>query len=333
MVVLLVSRPFLAEYGELFAEARERHGASVEPVLFPMTSAEPSLSAADCARVEVSLLSRDVRFHKEGFRRFGELSGSLPNLKWLHFGNAGAGPYPWMTALHARGVRISSSAGANAEPVAQSALFGMMYLARRAYRWVDNARERRWVQQLEPDVPPDLAGQTVMVLGLGNVGTHFTRFAKALSMHVIGVRRSPRRDGDLADEIESPAKIKQLLSRCDWLVITCPLTKETLGLIDRAALACMKPSAHVINVGRGEVTDEQALLEALTSGHLAGAHLDVFSEEPLPSSSPLWSLPNVLITPHNAAAATGNNRRSAEIFFANFVRYTRGDPLINPVSG
>jgi len=331
MIALLVTQKFLDDYQDLIATARARDGLDFEPVLLPLAPADPPLTEATCARVEAALLSRDVRVHKDGQRRFDAAIGRLPNLKWLHFGNAGGGAFAWLPPLYARGVQVTSSAGANAEPLAQSALFSMLYLGRRAYRWIANARERAWVQQLEPDAPADLAGQTVMVLGMGNVGSHFTRCAKALGMRVIGVRRSPRRPDDLADAIEPPARIRALLPECDWLVIACPLTQQTRGLIDRAALACMKPTAHLINVGRGEVTDEQAVEEALVTGRLAGAHLDVFSQEPLPPTSPLWSLPNVLITPHNSAVSAGNARRSAEIFVDNLVRYARGEALRNPL--
>ena len=130
-----------------------------------------------------------------------------------------------------------------------------------------------------------------------------------------------------------PHLLPELLPRCDWLAITCPLTPETRGLIDRERIYALPRGAGLINVGRGEVIDEPALIDALSQGHLGGAYLDVFHTEPLPDSSPLWSLPNVIVSPHNASASAGNEARVLEVFFDNFQRWLSGDRLLNEVQG
>jgi phosphoglycerate dehydrogenase-like enzyme len=150
-------------------------------------------------------------------------------------------------------------------------------------------------------------------------------------MVVIGVRRSPRTPDDPVDELHPPALLPQLLPRADWLALCCALSDETRGVIDAAALARLPRGARLLNVSRGGVVDEPALIEALESGQLGGAYLDVFAKEPLPATSPLWTLPNVIATPHNSASARGNERRQTELFLANLVRYGRGEPLLNEV--
>ena len=126
-----------------------------------------------------------------------------------------------------------------------------------------------------------------------------------------------------------PSKLHELLPRADWIVITCPLTKETRNLIDADAFKRMRKGARLINIARGEIVDEKALIAALKSGHLAGAALDAHVQEPLPADSPLWDLPNVIVTPHNAAASTGNEKRCAEMFIANLGHWLRGEPMLN----
>jgi phosphoglycerate dehydrogenase-like enzyme len=151
-------------------------------------------------------------------------------------------------------------------------------------------------------------------------------------LKVIGVRRGPRRADDPVDELHPPAALPGLLARCDWLVIACPLTPETRGLVDARLIAALPRGARIINVARGEIVAEQALIDALRSGHLGGACLDVFEAEPLPPDSPLWNLPNVLVTPHNSAAAAGNDERVLAIFLDNLGRWQRGEPLVNEVA-
>jgi phosphoglycerate dehydrogenase-like enzyme len=167
------------------------------------------------------------------------------------------------------------------------------------------------------------------MIGMGAVGSNFARYAQAFGLHVIAVRRSPMKPGEPADEMYPPARLAEVLPRADWLMLTCPLTPETSNLINAEAIKRMKKGARLINVSRGEVVDEAAVIDALRSGQLGGAYIDPFTVEPLPKDSPFWDLPNVVITPHNAAASNGNEKRVSEIFVANFGRWVRGEPLAN----
>jgi phosphoglycerate dehydrogenase-like enzyme len=164
---------------------------------------------------------------------------------------------------------------------------------------------------------------------MGSIGTGIARLAQALGLTVIGIRRSPRMPSDPVAETHPPSALAELLPRCDWLAIACPLTAETRRLVDAAMLARLPRGARVINVARGEIVDEAALVHALQGGHLAGAYLDVFEQEPLPAESPLWDLPNVIVTPHNCGASSGNEARILALFADNLERWLSGQPLLN----
>ena len=227
-----------------------------------------------------------------------------------------------------RGVRITSSVGTTAEPIAQTALTGMLMLARGFPNWLRSQAEKRWAPVRLQDSPRDLPGQTVLVFGMGHIGAEFARLAKALNMKVIGVRRSPRKPEDPVDEMHAPDQLDKLLPRADWLMLACPLTPETRGVFNAQRLALLPNGAHILNVARGECIDEPAMTAMLQDGRLAGAYLDVFAKEPLPQDSPLWSMPNVLVTPHNSTSAIGNERRVFDLFTQNLERWQRGDTLL-----
>ncbi|MBI2297317.1 MAG: D-2-hydroxyacid dehydrogenase [Betaproteobacteria bacterium] len=252
-------------------------------------------------------------------------------MKWLHVFNAGV-DHPIYTEMLARGVRLTTSSGATAEPIAHTAVTALLMLARGFPRWIDGQRRRAWNPVRFGDIPRDLGGQTALILGIGRIGAEIARLARALELKVIGVRRSPRAPDDPVDELHPPQRLAELLPRCDWLIIACPLTPETRGLVDAGLIARLPRGARVINVSRGEIVREDALIEALRSGHLAGAYLDVFETEPLPPGSPLWDMPNVLISPHSSSAASGNDERTLGIFLDNFSRWHRGAPLVNEVT-
>jgi phosphoglycerate dehydrogenase-like enzyme len=164
---------------------------------------------------------------------------------------------------------------------------------------------------------------------MGHIGATVARFAQALGMHVIGIRRSAQQPGDPVDEMYPLAALPELLPRCDWIVLACPLTAETRRIVNAETIAKMKRGAGFINVARGGVMDQAAVIDGLKSGQIGWAHLDVFEQEPLPADSPLWDLPNVILTPHNAGASAGNDRRAAELFVANIPSWARGETLPN----
>jgi len=316
LATLLVSHQLNARFGAKIAGA--------DLIVLPSDPAA-RLPDAECARIEIAFFSTDV--FPDYSRQFFSTVRKAPHLKWLHAFNVGV-DHPIFTEMLGRRVRVTTSAGSTAEPIAQTAIMGMLALARGFPRWLVAQRSRQW----NPDrklLPPDLNTQTAIVIGLGRIGAEIARLARALGLKVIGIRRSPRRPSDPVDEMHPPAALPGLLPRCDWLVIACPLTAETRGLVDASSIAALPKGARVINIARGEIVDEPALIAALKSGHLAGAFLDVFATEPLPVDSPLWELPNVLATPHNSAVAAANDERVLEIFLANLERWNRGAPLEN----
>lgn len=327
MIALLLSHQFHAQHAARVAAATVREKVPAEFLVLPPDPGA-RLPDAECARAEIAFFSGDV--FPDYSRQFFSAVRKAPQLKWLHAFNVGV-DHPIYDELLARGVRVTTSAGSTAEPIAQTAITGLLALARGFPRWMVAQRSRKWDPERKL-LPRDLRGQTAVVVGLGRIGAEIARLARALGLTAIGIRRSPRRAEDPVDELHPPAALPGLLARCDWLIIACPLTPETRGMVNAAMISALPGGARIINVARGEIVSEPALIEALGSGHLAGAYLDVFETEPLPAASPLWDMPNVLVTPHNSAAASGNDERVLEIFLDNLGRWHRGAPLVNEVA-
>ena len=327
MTGLLVSHQCNVIYGKNLAAAAARDNIPLELLALPL-GREARLADADCARAEIAFFSGDV--FPEFSRQFFSAARKAPKLKWLHVFNAGV-DHPIYAEMLARGVRLTTSSGSTAEPIAQTAVAGLLLLARNFPRWLAGQRRHVWDPMRAPDFPRDLKGQTVLILGLGKVGREIARLVRVLGLHVIGVKRSARRPDDPVDELHSPERLPELLPKCDWLIIACPLTAETRGLVDAERIARLPKGARVINIARGEVVDEPALIAALGSGHLGGAYLDVFEKEPLPADSPLWDMPTVLVSPHNCSAAAGNDDRVYNMFLENLKRWARGEPLLNEI--
>lgn len=318
----------LLTHDELVARYHDRLRAlEITPLILP-ADAGVRLDPGQLASIDVAgfigTWEADVVFT----RRFLGSTLHAPNLRWMHLPNAGVDD-PVFHRLLAKGVRLTTSSGASAEPIAHTAIGGVLALARGFPSWTAAQRRHEWAPHRQR--PRDLRGQSMVVVGVGAIGNEIARLAQALGLYVIGVRRSPRRSGDHVDEMVSPAELRTVAARADWLVLACPLNEETRGLIDARLLASLPAQAHVINVARGAVLEETALIAALRSGHVRGAYLDVFEHEPLPPDSPLWDLPNVLVSPHDAGVADGNAGRVAEIFFDNLERWRRGEPLLNEV--
>ena len=303
----------------------ERTGVAVRPIRFPVHEGA-EITAADRTAIETAYVSPDLFLAGGTAWRFLDLLDGSPNLRWVHLGFAGI-DHPRFGALLDRGVRLSNSPGAAAEPIAHSAMAGLLSLARRLPFFAASQREQVW-RRLPPElIAADLSTQTLVVYGLGAIGAEFARLARAFGLHVIGVRRRPRGAVDPVDELVPPDQLDAVLPRADWLAVTANLTSETRGAISSERLALLPSGAHVLNVARGAIIDEAALIDALRSGALGGAYLDVFAVEPLPAESPLWEMPNVIISPHNSWAARGNPERARVIFLTNLESWLRGDPL------
>ena len=325
MAALLVShRCYDARRADLTSHAAN---AGAEIVVLPPES-DCRLADDACARIDLAFFSGDIV--PDYSRQFFSALRKAPGLAWLHVFNAGV-DHPIYAEMLERGVRLTTSAGTAARPIAQTAVTALLMLARNFPRWLESQRVRRWDPMRATEAPRDLEGQTAVIVGLGHIGREIARLLQAFGLKVIGVRRRPPEPGDPIDELYAPQELAEVLPRADWLIIACPLTEETRGLVDAGALSKLPRGARIINVARGEIVDENALIDALRSGHLGGAYLDVFQKEPLPPDSPLWGLPNVYVTPHNSPAASGNDQRVFDVFVENLRRWSRSGPLLNEV--
>lgn len=328
MPTLLLSHRANVERGADIARRAERIGVALEILPLPQDS-ETRLPETECARVDLAFFSGDV--FPTYSRQFFSTVRKAPKLDWLHVFNAGI-DHPIYTEMIERGVRLTTSSGTAAVPIAQTAIAGLLLLARGFPRWLEAQRAREWRPIRGPAAPRDLQGQTAIVLGVGHIGREIARLARALGLTVVGVRRSPWQADDPVDEMHAPERLHEIAPRADWLIVACPLTPETRGLIDAELLARLPHGARVINIARGEIVEEASLVEALRSGRLGGAYLDVFQQEPLPPDSPLWNLPNVIVTPHSAGVAAGNDERIYELFMDNLGRWHRREPLENEIN-
>ena len=247
-------------------------------------------------------------------------------LRFIQSIGAGTDQFP-RDELAKRGIRLASAQGVNARAVAEHAMALILALSRRLPEARDNQTKRVWRGMIgDPAEREDeLGGKTLLIVGLGDIGGRLARLAKAFDMHVIGLRRDVAAGSGAADAVHKMAELRSLSGEADFVALTCPLTKETENLIDAQAFARMKPSAHLVNVARGRVVDEGALIEAVAARRIAGAGIDVTAEEPLAPSSPLWGMPQVLITPHTAGETRRYEDNVIEILRDNLGRIWRGE--------
>ena len=258
-----------------------------------------------------------------------DIAARAPNLRWVQLTSAGVDRL--LDGDLARGgVTITTATGIHAVPIGEYVLAVMLAFAKGLPAAMRAQGERQW----RPYLAEELHGKTVGIVGLGAIGGYVTALAKADGMRVLAVRRSQQkrevgRDG--VDELLPPSELPYLLSQSDYVVIAVPLTLESRGLIGEAELAAMKPTARIINIARGAVIDEAALIAALKAGRIAGAALDVFEQEPLPPDSELWGLENVILTPHISGGTPVYMQRAVALFCDNLRRYLDGQPLLNTV--
>jgi phosphoglycerate dehydrogenase-like enzyme len=246
-------------------------------------------------------------------------------LSFIQSVGAGTDQFP-RDDLAKRGIRLASARGVNYRAVSEHALALILALARRLPEARDNQAKRQW-RGMIGDLAgreDELGGKTLAVVGLGQIGGRVAKLARAFDMRVIGLRRDAASGGP-ADEVRPMSDLKSVLPEADYVALCCPLTPETENLIDGAALALMKPSAYLVNVARGRVVDEAALVAALAGRRIAGAGLDVTVEEPLAATSPLWGMEQVLITPHTAGETRRYEDNVIEILEDNLARLWRGE--------
>lgn len=297
--------------------------------------------AAQRTDADVAFISREVtgtstkhEIHP-ALQQVYTLLRQSPALQWVHIHSAGADRQIYLDLL-AKGVQVTTSSGANAQVVATVALAGILALARRfPLLWAEQ-QGRQWIPMMGDRMPRDLPGQTATVVGWGPIGQKLGSLLQALGMKVVAVRQQaqiqpPKPSDPQSVEMVTFEDWQKVLPKTDWLVLACPLTPKTRQLVNAQALALLPTGAHLVNVARGEVVDEPALIAALQSGQLGGAFLDVFAHEPLPQDSPLWAMPQVMVTPHAAGHSDGNENRVAQMFLDNLRNWVEGQPLRNGV--
>lgn len=251
---------------------------------------------------------------------------AAPALRWQHTPSAGVNHILTPTFLE-QDIILTNGAGVHAIPIAEFVLTFMLYHAKQLRKLQDLQAEHHWVRGLEMQ---ELMDATVLIIGAGAIGQAIAQRASVFGMRSWGSRRNPQPLTGF-ERVVGATEWQALLPEADYVVIATPLTQETKGMVNEAVLRSMRPSAYLINIARGAVVDEAALLTALREGWIAGAGLDTFGTEPLPPDSPFWSLPNVFVTPHSSGSSPRATQRSLALFLDNLQRYQAGTPLLNVV--
>ncbi len=262
------------------------------------------------------------------YQHIGSFKAHATSARWLQSSSAGIGQFVKQHRLDELGATFTTAAGVHAKPLAEFVLWAMLAFTKNYPLARQQQRAHFW-QRFHND---DLEGKTLAVVGLGSIGAEVARLAQRLGLNVIGSKHhvagfSPDDLG--VTKLYSHTSFREMLPEADFVCLICPHTPETEGMMDTAAFTAMKPKSVLINIGRGALVQEDALLAALANGPMQGAVLDVAPQEPLPQTHPLWTLENVILFPHSASTSRQENRRLTELFCDNLRRYLRGEPLRN----
>jgi phosphoglycerate dehydrogenase-like enzyme len=285
-------------------------------------SHDPAVIAQVLARADVAIIAGDL----------DDRHLAAPRLKWIHCDHAGLNKSA-RPDVFARGLLVTSSAGRSSDALAEHAFYFMLSHVYRSRDLLQAQVEHRWLREGRDHLRA-LFGSTVGIIGLGNTGAALAARCHAFGMRVLGFRRraAPVPGVDRLYAAESGDSLDEILRESDFVVLATPLSDATHGMIGARELVLMKPTAFLVNMARGPVVDESALVTALRAGRLAGAGLDVFGTEPLPPTSPLWDLPGVYITPHATPAVPDKTARSIHVICENARRYRLGEPMINQLN-
>ena len=302
---------------EWFAEKLRREFPQIEVVQVP-----------DFNALSNEIVDADILV---GFSLRGEQFAQAKKLRWIH--STAAAVHQLMSPeLKASNVILTNASRVHAPVVAEHVIAVMLSLAKRLPSAMRFQERSKWAQnEIYKEHPQELAGNTLLLVGLGSIGREVLARAKALGMRVAAVRQHPERGSDGADALFAARDLSKALADADFIVLAAPLTASTEHLINAEALEGMKPNAFLINVSRGPLIDDAALIAALRSRQIAGAALDVFAEEPLPADSPYWSLDNCLITPHTAAVTAKLWERHYALLAENLRRFQTGESLLGVV--
>ena len=292
-------------------------GAALPDDTLVLIKDENDLARAAAAEVAFCGISLD---------RVRKLLAATPQLRWFHTPAAGVDRLLDIPDFRARGIALTNNSGSYDIQIAEHVLAFVLAASKRLHLYRDQQARHEW-KDLEHD---ELRDQTLVVFGAGSIGGEVVRLAAAIGMRVIAVRRRP---GPVpgAWKVVTPDALGAAAAEADYLVVAAPLTPATRGAISREVIARMKKTAWIVNIARGPIIDEGALVDALRDGKLGGAGLDTFAREPLPADSPLWSLPNVVVTPHASNSSPRVRQRTLALFLENLRRFKAGEPLLNRV--
>ena len=259
----------------------------------------------------------------------GSLVEDAPKLRWIQGSMAGAGEVAEKAGLKDTDITITTASGVFSGPLAEFAMMALLQNAKQLGRLRLEKKEKTWRQA----TTGSLEDKTLCIVGLGNIGRAVAKRARPFGMRVLGVKRTVREDDEAwryADELYATEDLKDALGEADYVIATLPGTPETHHLLDATAISYIKEGAYFVNIGRGSVVEEAALVEALEEGRLSGAALDVFETEPLPRDSPLWEMEEVIISPHSTDMVPELvNKRQTDLFCDNLRRYLAGEDLVN----
>jgi phosphoglycerate dehydrogenase-like enzyme len=327
---VLIASYLEPEYVERIRQVDARLNVVYEPNLLstPRYAADhygvPNRSPEQEERWRRLLAQADILFDFDHSHR-QDLPELAPRVRWVQATSAGIGQYVRRLNYDDRmpNTIFTTASGVHTKPLAEFCIMAMLMFNKGLLRMVRDQQSKRW----ERYAGGDLEGRTLAVIGMGKIGNQVAALATAFGMRVIGTE---------ASQIVAPLgaiyplnELDSLLRQAEYLVLSVPHTPRTEKMIGARELTIMPDGAMLINIGRGLVVDEHALIDSLRSGHLRCAALDVFAEEPLPQSSPLWDMPNVLVSPHSASTSDNENRRLTELFCDNLRRYLAGEPLRN----
>ncbi len=335
--MLLVIASYLEpDHVERIRQVDSRLEAVYEPALLPAPRYAADHAGAPFERSPADeetwlsyLASADVLFDFDR-THFDDLPERAPNVRWIQATSAGIGQLVHRLGYAQRmpDTVFTTASGVHAIPLAEFSLMSMMAFRKRLIGTLEDQARHHW----ERYAGTDLEGRSLVLVGMGSIGTAVARMARAFGMRTVGVKRTVDGvdpDSLYLDALHGFADLHVAIGGAEHIVLGAPHTPETEGLIGETELALLAPGAVVVNVSRGALLDEAALADALQSGHLAGAALDVFAEEPLPADSPLWDMPNVIVSPHSASTSDRENGRITDLFCENLRRYLAGEPLLN----
>lgn len=329
---VLIASPLEPELVERLASAVPEVDVLFEPDLLPVPrypcehgGTRPDLDTAQAQRWSDLLAAAEVSFDFD-WRDPAAMATTAPRLRWVQATSAGIGGFVARTGLDRSSITFTTAAGTHAVPLAEFALTGVLDLAKGAPHLRAQQAAHRWERYATSSV----RGRRTVVVGLGSIGRETCRLLDAVGLDVVGVGR-PGSTYDVPPSVRvvTTDALDDVLPSAEVVVLATPLTDETTGLLSRDRIAALPPGAIVVNVARGQVVDEAALVDHLASGHLGGAALDVFEVEPLPATSPLWDLPNVIVSPHSASTLVSENATLVDLFVDNLHRFLAGRPLRN----